>query len=42
LLVGAKEEIIFVDTMNLDGETNLKPRIIANELANNDAFIPHL
>ena len=42
LLIGAKEEIIFVDTMNLDGETNLKPRVIANELANNETFITHI
>ena len=28
--------------MNLDGETNLKPWIIANELANNETFIPYL
>lgn len=41
-MIGAKEEIIFVDTMNLDGETNLKPRVIANELANNETFITHI
>ena len=28
--------------MNLDGETNLKPRVIANEMANNEAFISSL
>ena len=42
LLIGARDEIIFVDTMNLDGETNLKPRVIANELANNEAFVNNL
>lgn len=41
-MIGAREEIIFVDTMNLDGETNLKPRVIANEMANNEAFISSL
>lgn len=31
LLISAKEDIIFVDTMNLDGETNLKPKVVCNE-----------
>lgn len=42
LLLGAREEIIFVDTMNLDGETNLKPKVIANELVNNETLIQGL
>lgn len=42
MLIGAKEEIIFVDTMNLDGETNLKPRVIANEMVNNESFMTSL
>lgn len=39
LLVCAPNEIIFVDTMNLDGETNLKPKEIAHEMINNDKII---
>lgn len=31
VLVCAKDDIIFVDTMNLDGETNLKPKVVCNE-----------
>jgi P-type E1-E2 ATPase len=28
LLVSAEKDLVFVDTMNLDGETNLKERMI--------------
>jgi len=28
--------------MNLDGETNLKPWVIASELVNNEQMIPNL
>lgn len=42
LLVCAPNEIIFVDTMNLDGETNLKPKEIAHEMINNDKIIPNI
>lgn len=31
LLIHAREDVIFVDTMNLDGETNLKPKTIASK-----------
>ncbi len=31
LLISAPEDIIFVDTMQLDGETNLKPKVVSNE-----------
>lgn len=41
LLISAKEDIIFVDTMNLDGETNLKPKVIVNEWIH-QAMIPTL
>jgi P-type E1-E2 ATPase len=35
LLVGAQKDLVFVDTMNLDGETNLKERMIPFE---NDSY----
>lgn len=35
---GASEDIIFVDTMNLDGETNLKPRVISSEDFNKEGL----
>lgn len=28
LLISAEKDLVFVDTMNLDGETNLKERMI--------------
>jgi len=30
LFIHAREEVVFVDTMNLDGETNLKPKTLAS------------
>jgi len=30
LFLHAKTDVIFVDTMNLDGETNLKPKVLAS------------
>ena len=32
LFLYAKTDVIFVDTMNLDGETNLKPKILASKI----------
>jgi len=33
---GKPVDIIFIDTMNLDGETNLKPRKVSDNTVNSD------
>lgn len=38
LLVNALKEIVFVDTMNLDGETNLKEKYIFSKDFNTDSI----
>lgn len=39
LFLYAKTDVIFVDTMNLDGETNLKPKILSSrEMVNMIAY----
>ena len=41
LFLSAKSDIIFVDTMNLDGETNLKPKVVVNEKVH-EALVPSI
>jgi len=38
LLVGAPKEVVYVSTMNLDGETNLKERLLATEAVDLQSF----
>lgn len=35
----AKHDVIFVDTMNLDGETNLKPKVMASKYMLNSVTV---
>ena len=36
LFLYSKTDVIFVDTMNLDGETNLKPKVLASKFLLNE------
>lgn len=38
LLVSAPKDIVFVSTMNLDGETNLKDRELATKAIDEDSL----